>query len=218
MKQVLSFAEAVEPIHDGASLMVAGFMTCGNACGLIDALIAKGCKNLTLITSDGGFPERGVGKLIVAGQVEHLIASHIGTNPVAGKKMNDGSMKVDLVPQGSLAEKVRCGGAGLGGVLTPTGLGTECEQGKQEISVDGKTYILETPLTADFAFVKAAICDESGNAFVAKAAKNFSIVMAMAAGHTIVEADELVPVGALDPELVHIPGVFVKAIAREVKQ
>jgi acetate CoA/acetoacetate CoA-transferase alpha subunit len=137
---------------------------------------------------------------------------------VAGQKMNDGSMKVDLVPQGTLAEKIRCGGAGLGGVLTPTGLGTACEEGKRTIAVDGKTYLLETALTADFAFVNAATCDGSGNSFVAKAAKNFSIVMAMAARHTIVQADEVVPVGELDPERVHIPAVFVKAIACETSQ
>jgi acetate CoA/acetoacetate CoA-transferase alpha subunit len=217
MKRAQSFAQAVGPIGDGASVMVAGFMCCGNACGLIDAIIAKGVRGLTLITNDCGFPERGVGKLIVGGQVSHLITSHMGTNPVAGQKMNDGSMKVDLVPQGSLAEKIRCGGAGLGGVLTPTGLGTDYEQGKREIEVDGKSYILEAPLTADFALVNAAICDESGNAFVAKSAKNFSVVMAMAAEHTIVEADRVVTVGALDPELVHIPAVFVKTIACEAQ-
>ncbi len=213
MKKVLSCAEAVAHIHDGASLMVAGFMCCGNAYGLIDALLDKGSENLTLITNDGGFPERGVGKLIVANRVAHLIASHIGTNPVAGQKMNDGSMVVELVPQGTLAERIRAAGAGLGGVLTPTGLGTAVEKGKRKVRVDGKVYLLDTPITADFAFVHAAVCDRLGNAYIARAGKNFSIVMAMAAQHCIVEADEVVEVGELDPERVHVPAVFVDAIA-----
>jgi acetate CoA/acetoacetate CoA-transferase alpha subunit len=215
MKEVLSFSEAVAHIHDGASLMVGGFMCCGNAYGLIDALLQRGVGELTLITNDGGFPERGVGKLIVASRVAHLIASHIGTNPVAGQKMNDGSMKVELVPQGTLAERIRCAGAGLGGVLTPTGLGTAVEKGKRKVRLDGRVFLLDTPVTADFAFVKAAVCDRLGNAFVEKACKNFSVVMAMAAKHCIVEADEVVEVGELDPEKVHIPAVFVDAIACE---
>jgi acetate CoA/acetoacetate CoA-transferase alpha subunit len=213
MKPVLSFAQAVEHIHDGATLMVSGFMCCGNAYGLIDALLERGTRELTLITNDGGFPERGVGKLIVAGRVARLIASHIGTNPVSGQKMNDGSMVVELVPQGTLAERIRCAGAGLGGVLTPTGLGTAVEKGKRKVRIDGKQYLLDTPISADFAFIKAATCDRLGNSFVAKACKNFGIVMAMAAQHTVIECDELVEVGGLDPEMVHIPGVFVDAIA-----
>lgn len=215
MKRIVSFAEAVEPIRDGASLMVAGFMTCGNALGLIDALLAKGTRQLNLITSDGGFPERGVGRLIVANRVAHLVCSHLGTNPVAGKKMNDGSMSVELVPQGTLAERIRCAGAGLGGVLTPTGLGTEVEKGKRTVEIDGKVFLLDTPIRADFGFIHATACDRLGNAFVARASKNFAVVMAMAAAHCIVEADEIVEVGELDPERVHIPGLFVDAIAAE---
>lgn len=213
MKKVFSCAEAVAHIHDGASLMVSGFMCCGNAYGLIDALLDRGARELTLITNDGGFPERGVGKLIVAGRVARLVASHIGTNPVAGQKMNDGSMVVELVPQGTLAERIRCAGAGLGGVLTPTGIGTAVEKGKRKVRVDGKVYMLDTPIAADFAFVKAATCDRLGNTFIAGAAKNFAIVMAMAAQHCIVETDQVVEIGELDPEQVHIPGIFVDAIA-----
>jgi len=212
MKPLQTFAEAVRPIGDGASLMVGGFMCCGNAYGLIDALLDQGTKDLTLISNDGGFPERGVGKLIVAGRVARLVASHIGTNPVAGARMGDGSMAVELVPQGTLAERIRCAGAGLGGVLTPTGLGTAVENGKRKVRVNGKTFLLETPLAADFAFVKVARCDRLGNAFISKASKNFGIIMAMAARHCVVEADEVVEVGGLDPEKVHLPGVFVDAI------
>jgi acetate CoA/acetoacetate CoA-transferase alpha subunit len=213
VKRVVTPAQAVAVIGDGASVMVAGFMCCGNAFGLVDALLEHGASELTLISNDGGFPERGVGKLIVAGRVRRLVASHIGTNPVAGARMHDGSMTVELVPQGSLAERIRCAGAGLGGVLTPTGVGTACERGKRKVRLDGRTYLLETPLAADFALVRAAVCDRLGNAHVAKAGKNFSVVMAMAARHTIVEAEEVVEPGQLDPELVTIPGVFVRTIA-----
>jgi acetate CoA/acetoacetate CoA-transferase alpha subunit len=213
MKKIQTPEEAVAHIHDHASIMVGGFMCCGQACRLIDALLEKGSKDLTLITNDGGFPDRGIGKLIVAGRVNRLIASHIGTNPVAGQRMNSGEMLVDLVPQGTLAERIRCDGAGLGGILTPTGIGTAVEEGKRKIEVEGKEYLLETPLHADFAFVKATVCDRFGNAFVEKAGKNFNIVMAMAVQHCIVETDELLETEALDPERIHIPSVFVDAIA-----
>ncbi len=213
MKRVLEPAEAARHIPDGASLMVSGFMCCGNALRLIDALLEQGTTGLTLITNDGGFPERGVGKLIVAGRVARLIASHIGTNPAAGTMMNEGSMAVELVPQGTLAERIRAAGAGLGGVLTPTGLGTAVERGKRKVRVGGRVFLLEPPLAADFAFVKATSADRYGNAVVAKSAKNFAVVMAMASQHCIVETDELVEPGELDPERVHIPGVFVDEIA-----
>jgi acetate CoA/acetoacetate CoA-transferase alpha subunit len=215
MKKVLSPREAVSHIHDHASIMVGGFMCCGQALRLVDELVKKGSKGLTVVSNDAGFPEKGIGRLIVAGQVKRFIASHMGTNPVAGQRMNAGEMEVELVPQGSLAERIRCGGAGLGGVLTPTGLGTAAEKGKKKIEVNGRKYLLETPLHADFAFIKAAVVDRHGNACVAKAGKNFNIVMAMAAQHCIVEADELVEIGGIDPEHVHIPGVFVDAIAVE---
>ncbi|HAH05645.1 MAG TPA: branched-chain amino acid dehydrogenase [Elusimicrobia bacterium] len=217
MKKILSPKDAVNVIHDKASIMVSGFMCCGQALRLIDALLEKGSKDLTLITNDSGFPDRGVGKLIVAGRVKKLIVSHIGLNPEAGRKMNAGEMEVELVPQGTLAERIRCSGAGLGGVLTPTGLGTEVEKGKQKMVVDGQEYLLERQIHADFAFLKADTCDRYGNAFVAKSGKNFNLVMAMAAQHAIVETDELVPAGGIDPEKVTIPGVFVNSIAWEGK-
>ncbi|HRY29588.1 MAG TPA: CoA transferase subunit A [Elusimicrobiota bacterium] len=218
MKKILTPEEAVENIHDGAIIMAGGFMCCGQALRLADALLAKGSKDLTLITNDAGFPDGGMGKLIVAGRVKHLIASHIGLNPAAGQKMNSGEMRVDLVPQGTLVERIRCGGAGLGGFLTPTGVGTAVEEGKKKIKVDGRDYLLETPLKADFGFIKANVCDTMGNGFLAKSTKNFNIVMAMASQHTILETDRLVKRGELDPEQVNLPGVFINAIAHEGKK
>ena len=213
MKKIETPEEAVARIHDGAVIMVGGFMCCGQPIRLTEALLDQGTKDLTVITNDAGFPDRGLGKLIVEGRVKRLIASHIGLNPAAGKKMHTGEMAVELVPQGTLAERIRCAGAGLGGVLTPTGLGTEVEEGKRKVDVDGRKFLLELPLKADFALLKASVCDRCGNAFTAKAGKNFNPVMAMAAQHAIVETDRLVKTGGLDPELVTIPGVFVKTIA-----
>lgn len=213
MKQGLSPHKAVEPIENGASIMVGGFMCCGQAITLIDALIDKGVKDLTIICNDAGFPpDRGIDKLIATRQVTRLITSHIGLNPLAGQLMNSGEMKVDLVPQGTLAERIRCAGAGLGGVLTPTGLGTEVEKGKQVIAVAGRNYLLEEPLTADYAFVFADAADRTGNAIIPKSAKNFNIVMAMAAKHTILECQKLVEPGVLDPDQIHLPGVFVNTL------
>ena len=218
MKKIQTPAEAVAHIHDGAVLMIGGFMCCGQPIALTEALLAQGTKGLTVITNDAGFPDRGVGKLVVAGRIKHLIASHIGLNPAAGQLMHSGAMAVELVPQGTLAERIRCAGAGLGGVLTPTGLGTEVEAGKRKVEVDGHKYLLETPLKADFALVKATVCDRCGNAFVAKAGKNFNPLMAMAAQHTIVEAERLAERGGLDPERVTIPGVFVHTVAVEARR
>jgi len=216
MKPVLTPEKAVENIKDGASVMVGGFMSCGNPFTLIDALINKGSKNLTLITSDTGYPEVGVGRLICRNRVEKLIASHIGTNPESGRKMNSGEMKVTLVPQGTLAERIRAKGAGLGGALTPTGIGTDVEKGKQKLSIEGKDYLLELPLGADFALIKAAVCDTYGNCFLPMSAKNSAVVMAMAADYVVVEADKIVEPGGLDPEKVTIPGVFISAIVKAV--
>lgn len=215
MKKIQAIREAVAHIHDGAVLMVGGFMCCGQPLRLAEALLAQGTKDLTVITNDAGFPDRGLGKLVVAGRIKRLIASHIGLNPAAGQRMHSGAMQVELVPQGTLAERIRCAGAGLGGVLTPTGLGTEAETGKRKVDVDGRKYLLETPLRADFALVKASVCDRCGNVFTAKAGKNFNLVMAMAAQHTIAEADRLVERGELDPEKVTIPGVFIHTVAWE---
>ncbi|PKM96915.1 MAG: branched-chain amino acid dehydrogenase [Elusimicrobia bacterium HGW-Elusimicrobia-3] len=214
MKPILSADEAVKDIKDGASLMVAGFMGCGNAFTLIDALIRKGTKDINLITSDTSFPEVGVGRIICQCRAATLTASHIGTNPVSGQKMNCGDLKVTLVPQGTFAERIRAKGAGLGGVLTPTGRGTAVEEGKQKLTLGGKEYLLELPLGADVAFIKAEVADTYGNAFLPGATKNMAVVMAMAADHVILEADKIVQPGELDPERVTIPGIFVSALVK----
>ncbi|OGR78566.1 MAG: branched-chain amino acid dehydrogenase [Elusimicrobia bacterium GWC2_64_44] len=214
MKPILTADEAVKDIKDGCSLMVAGFMGCGNAFTLIDALIRKGTKDINLITSDTSFPEVGVGRIICQCRAATLTASHIGTNPVSGQKMNCGDLKVTLVPQGTFAERIRAKGAGLGGVLTPTGRGTAVEEGKQKLTLDGKEYLLELPLGADVAFIKAEVADTYGNAFLPGATKNMAVVMAMAADHVILEAEKIVQPGELDPERVTIPGIFVSTLVK----
>jgi len=185
---------------------------------IINAIIETGAKNLTLITNDAGFPDVGIGKLICQDRTKKLVVSHIGLNPIAGNKMNSKEMEVELVPQGTLAERIRAKGAGLGGVLTPTGTGTEVETGKQKITVFEKDYLLETPIEADFALIKATVCDKYGNCFIAKSAKNFNLVMAMAAKTVIVEADKIVEPGDIDPEKVTVPGVFVSMIVPANKE
>lgn len=214
MKKILTAKEVVEQVKDGSSIMVGGFMVCGHPFTLMEELLKKNVKNLTIISNDAGFPDKGVGKLIVNGQVSHLIASHIGLNPVAGQKMNSGEMRVDLVPQGTLAERIRAKGAGLGGILTPTGAGTAVENGKEKKNINGRDYLLELPLGADFAFIKATIADKNGNCFISKSAKNFNLVMAMAADYVVAEAEKIVEVGELDPDMVTVPSVFVKAIVK----
>lgn len=212
MKPILTADKAVENVKDGCTLMVAGFMGCGNAFTLIDALINKGSKELNLITSDTAYPDVGVGRIICQNRAATLTASHIGTNPVSGQKMNSGELKVTLVPQGTFAERIRAKGAGLGGVLTPTGIGTAVEDGKQKLSLQGRDFLLELPLGADFAFIKAEVADKYGNAYLPGATKNMAVVMAMAADHVILEAEKIVEPGELDPEKVTIPGIFVSTI------
>lgn len=208
MKQV-SPQEAVASINDGAVIMIGGFMSNGTPEILIDALIEKNLKNLTIIANDGGTLDTGIGRLIKTGAVSRLIASHIGLNPLTGQLMNEGKMEVQLVPQGTLAEQIRSGGAGLGGVLTPTGLGTEIEAGKQVIDVDGKSFILEKPLKAEFALIRASIADEKGNLFYRATTRNFNPMMATAAETVIAAAEEIVPVGDIQAESVATPGIFV---------
>ncbi|WP_026889935.1 CoA transferase subunit A [Lacrimispora aerotolerans] len=208
MKQV-SPQEAVASINDGAVIMIGGFMSNGTPEILIDALIEKNLKNLTIIANDGGTLDTGIGRLIKTGAVSRLIASHIGLNPLTGQLMNEGKMEVQLVPQGTLAEQIRAGGAGLGGVLTPTGLGTEIEAGKQVIDVDGKSFILEKPLKAEYALIRASIADEKGNLFYRATTRNFNPMMATAAETVIAAAEEIVPVGDIQAESVATPGIFV---------
>ncbi|NLJ57808.1 MAG: acetate CoA-transferase subunit alpha [Tissierellia bacterium] len=212
MKKVVSIKEAVDMIEDGMSIMIGGFLGCKNPFKLVDALVEKGVKDITLIANDSSFPDVGIGKLIVNKQVKKLIASHVGTNKETGRQMNSGEMEVELVPQGTLAERIRAAGAGLGGVLTPTGLGTIVAEGKDIIEVDGKEYLLEKPLKADVALIVGARVDKKGNVRYTKATRNFNPLMATAADLVIVEADEIVEVGDLDPDDVMTPGIFVDYI------
>lgn len=204
--------EAINHIKDGMTIMVGGFLGCGSPHRLIDALVEKGVKDLTLICNDSGFADIGVGKLVVNKQIKKLIASHIGTNRETGNQMNAGEMEVVLVPQGTLAEQVRAGGAGLGGFLTPTGVGTVVEEGKEKIEIDGKTYLLELPLRADVALIAGETVDQFGNIVYYGATRNFNNLMAPAADLVIVEAEEVVEVGELDPNDVVTPGIFVDYI------
>lgn len=212
MNKLISIEEAVNMIQDGMTIMVGGFLGCRNPYVLVDALVAKGVKDITLIANDTSFPEIGIGKLIVNKQVKKLIASHIGTNKETGNQMNSGELEVELVPQGTLAERIRAAGAGLGGILTPTGLGTVVAEGKDIITVDGREYLLEKPLKADIALIVGAMVDKKGNVRYKKATRNFNPLMATAADIVIVEADEIVEVGEIDPDDVMTPGIFVNYI------
>ncbi|AOT70096.1 CoA transferase subunit A [Geosporobacter ferrireducens] len=212
MAKVVSIEEAIAKVHDGMTVMVGGFLGCGNPHKIIDALIEKGVKDLTLICNDTSFPDNGIGKMVVAKQFKKIIVSHIGTNPETGRQMNTGETEVVLVPQGTLAEQVRAGGSGLGGFLTPTGVGTEVEAGKQKIEIDGKTYLLELPLRADVALIAGSKVDKKGNIYYNGATRNFNALMAPAADLVIVEAEELVEVGEIHPNDVMTPGIFVDCI------
>jgi len=212
MHKRISIEEAIEKIEDGMTIMVGGFLGCGNPHRLVEALAAKGTKDLTLICNDTSFPEYGVGKMVVNKQFKKIIASHVGTNPETGRQMNEKETEVVLVPQGTLAEQVRAGGAGLGGILTPTGVGTVVEEGKEKLTVDGVEYLLEKPLRADVALIAAQKADEYGNLVYFGATRNFNNLMATAAETVIVEVEEVVAVGELDPNEVVTPGIFVSHI------
>lgn len=199
-------------INDGMTVAIGGFLAVGTPELLIDELAASLVTGLTVIGNDTGFPDKGIGKLVANKQVKKAIVSHIGTNPETGKQMNSDEMTVELVPQGSLAERLRCGGSGLGGVLTPTGLGTVVAEGKEVITVNDKEYLLETPLRANVALIRAAVADKSGNLVCRRAATNFNPVMAMAADLVIAEVDNIVETGEIDPDHVTIPGIMVDYI------
>lgn len=217
MKDKMKTAEeAVSVIKDGATIMSGGFMACGTPEILVDALVKQGTKDLTLICNDAGFVDRGIGKLIVNGQVKKLIASHVGLNPEVARRMNtdDESEKLEceLVPQGTLAERIRAGGAGLGGVLTPTGVGTIVADGKEELEINGRTYLLEMPLRADFAFVRGNVVDTFGNIVYEGTTVTFNPLMAMAADNVMVGAVKMVDKGDIDPNDVNTSGIFVDSI------
>ena len=207
--QCVPVEQAIALIPDGASIMVGGFMGIGTPEQLMDELVRQGKRDLTLICNDNAIPGTGVAKLVTAGLVKKTISSHIGLNPETQKKMHEKSIEVELVPQGTLVERIRAGGFGLGGVLTQTGVGTLVEEGKRKIEVKGIDYLLEEPLRADFALVRAFLCDYMGNLTYALTARNFNPLMVMAADTVIVEAEHIVPVGLIPPDHVVTPAPLV---------
>lgn len=209
MKRAISADDAATLVTDGASVLIGGFMGVGSPHRLIDALVRRGVRDLTVIANDSAMPGHGIGKLVAAGAVSRLVASHIGLNPETQKKMMAGEMEVELVPQGTLVERIRAGGVGLGGVLTATGLGTSVETGKQIVEVDGTRFILEKPIKADFALIAARQADYIGNLEYSLTAHNFNPIMALAAATTIAEPDLIVPVGVIPPDAVKTPGVVI---------
>ncbi len=201
--------DAIALIPDGATIMVGGFMGVGTPERLLDELVRQKKSGLSLISNDAATPGKGVGKLFEGAQVSRMIGTHIGLNPKAQQQMLSNQISVDLIPQGTFAERIRAGGCGLGGILTPTGVGTLVEEGKQKIEVDGKPYLLETPLRAEFALVHAFLADYVGNLSYALTARNFNPLMAMAADTVIATAENIVPIGVIAPDHVVTPGPLV---------
>ncbi|MBT8224629.1 MAG: CoA transferase subunit A [Dactylosporangium sp.] len=214
MGKVIELDKAVSTIASGATVMVGGFMGCGNPHTLVDALVATGTTGLTLICNDASFPGYGVAKLVEARRLRRLIASHIGLNPAVAEQMNAGDLEVELIPQGTLAERIRCAGAGLGGVLTPAGVGTPVAEGKRTVEVGGRWYLLEEPLRADVALINGHRIDPNGNVWYRGTTRNFNPVMATAADLVIAEADLVVAIGDIPPEDVVTPGVLVDLVVR----
>lgn len=212
MDKLTTIQQVSASFQTGMTVMIGGFLAVGTPTVLVNALLEAGVSDLTLIGNDTAFPDSGVGVLVVNKRVKKAIVSHIGTNPETGRQMMAGEMQVDLVPQGTLAERIRAAGAGLGGVLTPTGVGTIVEEGKQKLTVDGKEYLLEKALKADLALIKAKKADKAGNLIYNKSARNFNPVMALAADLVIAEVEELVEIGQLDPDEVMTPGILVDKI------
>ena len=217
-KPVVSAAEAVSQIKDGDTLMVGGFMGVGTPPALMKALLESGRKDMVLVCSDNALylgdesKATGVALNVLAKQFRKFIASHIGLNKETQRQMMAGEAEVELVPQGTLAERIRAAGAGLGGILTPTGVGTAVEEGKQKITVDGRDFLLELPIHGDVTLIKAAKADRAGNLTYAASARNFCPLMATAGRIVIAEVDEIVEIGELDPECVVTPGIFVDFI------
>lgn len=202
-------AGIAELIPDGATLMIGGFIGAGTPQRLIDELVKRGRRDLTVIANDTARPGVGIGKLVDARLVRRVITSHIGTNPETQRQMIAGEIQVELVPQGTLVERIRAGGFGLGGVLTPTGVGTLAAEGKRTLEIDGRTFLLELPLKADFALINARRADYLGNLEYALTSRNFNPVMAMAAQVVVAEAEDMVPVGVIPPDAVMTPHVLV---------
>ena len=207
--KTISLQGAVDLIPNGASVMIGGFMAVGTPEPLIDEIVRQGKRELTVIGNDTAFPDVGIGKLVSAKLVRRVIASHIGLNPETQRQMIAGDLEVELVPQGTLAERIRAGGFGLGGILTPTGVGTVVETDKRKMKIEGRDYLIETALRADFALIHAFVADYLGNLSYALTARNFNPLMAMAADTVLVQAENIVPVGVVPPDHVVTPAPVV---------
>ena len=214
MNKIISFEEAVAKVKDGMTIMIGGFLTVGTANKMVDCIVEANVRNLTIICNDTAFADKGLGKLIANKQVSKVITSYIGANSASVEQMNNGELIVEFSPQGTLAERVRSGGAGLGGVLTPTGLGTVVAEGKDVITVDGKEYLLEKPLRADVALIGASMSDTHGNLTYRGTSQNFNPLMATAADLVIVEAQTIVEAGTFKPEEVKTPSIYVDFIVK----
>ncbi len=215
MTKKITAAEAAAKVEDGMTLMIGGFLANGTAEKVIDALVERGVKDLTIIANDTAYPDKGVGKLLSNGQVKKFIVSYVGATPQAVELMNKGELEVEFVPQGTLAERIRNGGYGMGGFLTPTGVGTEIAKGKQTMTIDGKEYLLELPLKADVAIIGASVADEDGNLIYRGTSMNFNPVMATAGNLVIAEPKEFVKRGELKPETIHTPSILVDYLVEE---
>lgn len=214
MDKFISVEQAVSMVKDGMTLMIGGFLGVGSANKVLKGIHDAGIKNLTIIGNDTAFVDKGVGILVANHQVKKAIVSHIGTNPETIAQLNSKELEIEFVPQGTLAERIRCGGAGLGGVLTPTGLGTVVAEGKRIINVDGKDYLLELPIHADMALLGATVGDETGNLVFKGTTQNFNPMMAMAADVVIAEIENIVKVGEIAPEAIHTQNIFVDYIVK----
>lgn len=211
-KVVASVQEAIHDIENGATILVGGFGLCGIPENLINALHEKGVNELTIVSNNCGIDDFGLGVLLPNKQIQKMIASYVGENKLFEQQFLSGELEVELTPQGTLAERIRAGGAGIPGFYTATGVGTDIAQGKEEKEFNGKSYILERAITGDFAFVKAWKADRSGNLVFRKTSRNFNPLVAAAGKVTIVEVEELVETGELDPDEIHVPGVYVQRI------
>lgn len=210
--KIVTMEEALEHISDGCTLMYGGFGGVGTPPTLVQGILDKGVKELTLIGNDAGFPDIGIGRLVTAERAKKVIASHIGSNPNAGKLMTEEKLQVEFSPQGTLAERIRAGGVGLGGIFVDVGIGTIAEEGKDKIVIAGKEYLVETALTAEVSIVHAKKADSLGNLVYDKTACNFNPLVAMAGAFTIAEVEEIVPAGELDPECIATPGIYVDMV------
>lgn len=215
MDKLISAKDAAAKLKDGMTVMIGGFLANGTPERIVDELVKSGVKDLTLIVNDTSYIDRGNGRLVDNKQIKKVIVSHIGTNPRTAELMNNGEMEVEFCPQGSLAERIRCGGMGLGGALTKTGLGTIVADGKQRVMIDGEEWLLEKPLHADVAFIRASKADKMGNLVYYGTTKNFNPLMAMAADCVVAEVDELVEVGEIAPHEVHTSSIFVNYLVKE---